>query len=283
MRSTDHHQESRAQEACRVCSGATKFTFSIDVLGRPVQYYDCPTCGYVQTEAPYWLSEAYGQPIGDADTGILLRNRANLARVVTALVALGRLRGRVLDVGGGFGILVRMLRDIGVDAHWTDKHCANLLAKGFEGDDQAYDLATAFEVVEHLEDPLKELRSFMTVAPAVLISTELAPNFGDLTSAWWYLVPEYGQHIGFLRETTLAWIARELGCHYATDGVSIHLFSHDRSLARRWSVLRRLTPVSRGLARLSLRSRTMADFEIARNRMQASLSSQASRDRGHHT
>jgi hypothetical protein len=277
MPSPDDHSKSGMAETCRVCSGATNFTFSVDVLGRPTRYFDCPTCGYVQTETPYWLAQAYGQPIGDADTGIMLRNRANMARVATALFALGRLRGRVLDVGGGFGILVRMLRDIGIDAHWRDKHCANLLAKGFEGDRGPYDLATAFEVVEHLEHPLEELRSLIATAPAVLISTELAPPVGALTASWWYLVPEYGQHIGFLRESTLAWIARELGCHYATDGLSVHLLVRDPSLARRWSFLRRVTRIAPRLARLRVRSRTMADFEIARTRMQASLLDQDKR------
>ena len=274
MPSPNDHGESETTETCRVCSGATNFTFSVAVLGRPARYFDCPTCGYVQTETPYWLAQAYDQPIGDADTGIMLRNRANMARVAAALFALGRLRGRVLDAGGGFGILVRMLRDIGIDAHWRDKHCENLLAKGFEGDYESYDLATAFEVVEHLEHPLEELGLLIATAPAILISTELAPAVGTLSASWWYLVPEYGQHIGFLRESTLAWLARKLGCHYATDGLSVHLFVRDLPLARRWSLLRRLTPIAPQLARFALRSRTMTDFEIARNRMQASLSNQ---------
>jgi hypothetical protein len=257
-------------QACRVCALPSKLVFRQRVLDRDVSYFDCARCGYLQTESPYWLDRAYAEAIGDADTGIMLRNRLNVARVALTLTALRRLRGRVLDVGGGYGILVRMLRDIGIDARWQDKHCKNLLARSFEDDAGAYDLVTAFEVVEHLVHPVDELRRLLAVAPVVLLSTELAPDPNALTRDWWYLAPEYGQHIGFLRRATLDWIARELGCHYATDGRSTHLLVRERRIARRWSALRRLTPLAPRWARLCLQSRTVSDFESARLRSRSS-------------
>jgi Methyltransferase domain len=251
-------------QACRVCASPSNVVFQRRVLDHDVSYFDCPHCSYLQTEPPYWLDRAYANAIGDADTGIMLRNQINVSRVALTLTALRRLRGRVLDIGGGYGILVRMLRDIGIDARWQDKHCKNLLARGFEDDAGSYDLVTAFEVVEHLVHPVEELRRLLAVAPAVLLSTELAPDPNDLNRDWWYLAPEYGQHIGFLRKATLEWIARELDCHFATDGRSTHLFVRDRANARYWSVLRRLTPLAPRWARLRLKSRTFSDFESAR-------------------
>lgn len=262
-------QESAAVEVCRVCLNPAVFIFSRPLLGNPTSYFDCPTCGYVQTQTPYWLEQAYAQPIGDADTGIMLRNRANVAHLLLTLAAIGRLRGRVLDVGAGYGILVRMLRDSGVDAYWDDKHCKNLFARGFERRHASYDLVTAFEVFEHLEHPTEHLRELLATSGAVLISTVLAPPPGKLGPDWWYLVPEFGQHIGFLRQSTLTWIAKRLGCSYATDFSSIHLFARDPAITKRWALLRRFTPLASRLARYRLTSRTVEDFESIRANVRA--------------
>lgn len=58
------------------------------------------------------------------------------ARVLMTLVAIGKLRGRTIDYAGGLGILVRALRDAGIEAHWTDKYCENAVARGFEADNE---------------------------------------------------------------------------------------------------------------------------------------------------
>ena len=153
------------QDRCRVCGGPSRHMFSQRLLDHDVSYFDCAQCGYFQTEAPHWLDQAYASAINDVDTGILWRNQLNARRVVMTLAAVGRLSGRVVDHAGGYGILVRLLRDLGVDARWRDKYCQNLVARGFEADAAPCDLITAFEVFEHLEDPMAELRQMLAQAP----------------------------------------------------------------------------------------------------------------------
>lgn len=228
-----------------------------------MRYFDCDTCGYIQTETPHWLEKAYSRAINDVDTGIMMRNRLNVGRVVTTLFALGKPTGRVIDHAGGYGILVRMLRDVGVDARWRDKYCENLLARGFEATDGHCDLLTAFEVFEHMVEPVQELAAMLDETPSVLLSTDLVRTVYTPPPDWWYYGPEHGQHIGFFRPSTLRWIANRLGCHHASDGASLHLFSR-APIPRFWLPLlkvRRFAPLA---ARLLLRPKTMDDFNRMR-------------------
>jgi hypothetical protein len=254
---------SDAQARCRVCGELSPHAFTLTLLGRAVDYFDCPACGYLQTQTPDWLEEAYASAINDVDTGILQRNRLNVGRVVMTLAVLGRLGGRVVDHAGGYGILVRALRDVGVDARWRDKYCANLLARGFEDDDGACDLLTAFEVFEHLVDPVSELRAMLTRAPTVLLSTELVPGLATPRPDWWYLGPEHGQHIGFFRRATLFRLADAVGCHHASDGHAVHVFSR-QPVPRRWRTAMRLQLAWPLVARWAMKSRTWSDFERLR-------------------
>lgn len=250
-------------EHCRVCGEHTRHVFTLPLLGRAVGYFDCANCGYLQTQAPDWLAEAYARPINDVDTGIMVRNRANVGRVVMTLLAFGQLQGRVVDQAGGYGILVRLLRDAGIDARWSDKYCENLLARGFEVDGGPCELMTAFEVFEHLLDPLAELRAMLDAAPVVLLSTELIRQRETPLRDWWYLGSEHGQHIGFFRAATLQLMAAKLGCHCASDGRSVHLFSR-RPVPATWLPLLHLRHAWPVITRLRLTSKTQSDFEWRR-------------------
>ncbi len=249
---------------CRVCRGSSRYVFTQLVLGREVRYFDCCTCGYLQTETPTWLGEAYSSAINDVDTGIMVRNRTNVGRVVMTLAAYSRLNGLVVDHAGGYGILVRMLRDAGVEALWRDPYCANLLARGFEANNQTADLITAFEVLEHLVDPVADLRAMLREAPMVLLSTDLVPTDVTPPTDWWYLGQEHGQHIGFFRRSTLKFLATVLGAHVATDGRSLHLLS-TAPIPLSWHLLQRARRLWWPISRIALRSRTMQDFELLRH------------------
>ncbi len=229
------------------------------VLGRDTSYHDCRHCGYLQTESPTWLDAAYAQAINDCDTGIMSRNWQNVGRVIMTLAAYRRLDGSVIDHAGGYGILVRSLRDAGIEARWRDKYCENLLARGFEAGEEPCDLLTAFEVLEHMIDPVTELQHMLQQAPVILLSTELIPGAATPSSDWWYLGPEHGQHIGFFRLSTLRAIAAKLQCRFASDGERIHIFSRS-PVPRSWALLQRLGRFWPLVARLKLEPKIMSDF-----------------------
>jgi hypothetical protein len=252
-------------ETCRVCGAESSFAFEGLVIGHRVRYHDCAVCGHFQTETPHWLDEAYSSAINDVDTGILSRNLHNVPRVVMTLLSYGKLHGMVVDHAGGYGILVRLLRDAGVDARWQDKYCQNLVARGFEAEDGPCDLVTAFEVFEHFVEPLPELRAMLTRAPVVLLSTQLIRSAAPPAPDWWYLGAAHGQHIGFFRARTLAWMAEELGVHHATDGRDTHLFSI-HPVPRHWKRLLRWPRLAMYLASRHLSSLRDTDHDALSKR-----------------
>jgi len=216
----------------------------------------------VQTETPYWLARSYVEPVNQSDTGILARNELN-ARIVLMVRRLLHLRGPIVDCAGGYGILVRTLRDYGVEAFWADKYCDNLFARGFEYQGGEVGLVTAFEAFEHFVDPSAELKYQLSIAPNVLISTATVPEPTPHPDQWWYYGTDHGQHIGFFRTKTLRYLADKLGKRLVTDGSSYHLFSDRAFGPLNWRAkifLNRL--VSRGLrvaSSCSFRSKTWSD------------------------
>jgi len=180
-----------------------------------VDYYTCQSCGFMQTEEPYWLGEAYGEAISSADTGIMARNLYFMKLVAVFLKLMGG-RGRYLDYGGGHGVFTRLMRDHGFDFYWSDAYARNLFARGFSYQKGTpVEGVTAFELLEHLDDPKQFFKDVLgEMKPRYFIaSTELFS--GDATPDWKYLYCMTGQHIAFYQEKTLKMVAAEYGYYYS--------------------------------------------------------------------
>jgi hypothetical protein len=253
---------------CRACGGEVRPLGRAKVLrAHDVGYECCPHCDYIQTETPYWLEEAYKNPITAQDTGSLERvlTLADVTKVVLALV-LGR-RGRCLDYGGGYGVFTRRMRDLGVDFRWEDRYCENLLARGFEArpGEKGFVLATCFEVLEHVERPRELLAELLARADAVLVGTELNDGSRERFFEWPYVAAEHGQHVGFCGERTLRRLADSLGVRVVSNGKSLHLF-HRGNVPRARARLALATRVSRVVAKLiRWDPLTRADHEFMRD------------------
>ena len=130
-----------------------------------------------------------------------------------------------------------MLRDKGIDAYWFDKYSENLLARGFEYDETLkVDIIAAFEVVEHLENPMETIRKIMSKSDCFIFSVLTLPKLNFHTAEeWWYFSPETGQHIFVPSSETLQWIANEIGCRYYCM-LGLHVFSRKK----KFQTIRRL-------------------------------------------
>jgi 2-polyprenyl-3-methyl-5-hydroxy-6-metoxy-1,4-benzoquinol methylase len=126
-----------------------------------------------------WLSEAYVEPINEADTGYVARNLVCQRRTRMFIELFLNPSGRFLDYAAGYGMFVRLMRDIGYDFRWYDRYCKNLFARGFEETFPVcgpFEAVTAYEVMEHLVDPLDTIAELTRATPCLIFSTVLLPN-----------------------------------------------------------------------------------------------------------
>src|SRR4051794_37367158 len=158
---------------CRLCGAATAPAFRATVLGKyDAQYLKCTGCGSLQPADPHWVDEAYRNAarsvfdVGAADR--ILNTRA----LTYAVAKLFKVRGKLLDFGGGDGLLCRLLRDVGFDAYTSDKFSEVRYAKGFEAElGPGFELVSAFEVLEHFTDPAGELGALFAAGPRLLLAS----------------------------------------------------------------------------------------------------------------
>jgi SAM-dependent methyltransferase len=183
----------------------------------------CRRCGFMfsgRILPPDALTQYYEQSFGSDRhrKGQIVNARVNAA----ALTALG-VPGpdhRVLDVGAGYGFLVKTLRERGVDAHGVEPstqeatHARDelnlpvrpgLLADaGFE--QESFDLVMCFEVIEHLDRPVPfvaELATYVRPGGRLLVMTD---NFESavvrrMGPRWPKWIPH--SHVSHFAPTTL--------------------------------------------------------------------------------
>lgn len=237
---------------CPVCHSRMRPLFRHLLLSKyEVDYFSCLTCGLIQTEDPYWLEEAYGNAISSLDTGILHRNIRTRRYLEPLIELLGLGRGCFADIGGGYGTLTRLMRDIGYDCSTHDPYCDNIFAKDFEvTPGRRYDAVFAFEVLEHVGDPIDFItQAFSTYkTKTLLFSTCTFESTPGVT--WWYYSFDSGQHISFYQPRTLRHLAEMAGCRYYRVNESIHIIT-DRNLGFIANSIIKRTPLLVGFAALT--------------------------------
>lgn len=223
--------QSNMSFTCKICNSPLSHAFNAIVLGKHEAVYNyCEGCGFLCAANPHWLEEAYSSAIASTDTGLVSRNIAiaNKLAAIFYLLMEERGQGRYVDLAGGYGVLTRLMRDYGFNFYWSDKYCTNLMVRGFEYTPEmgSCHAATAFEVLEHTEDPLKFLEDAFKYAQTdtLIFTTELYADKPPSPDQWWYYSFETGQHVSFYQRRTLAVLATKMGLHFSSTGC-IHVLS----------------------------------------------------------
>jgi len=245
----------RDLSVCIACGGHDlRHRFSLRVLGEhQAEYDECAACGTLQVSRVTWLGDSYGRTRGDLDTGAAQRSiLCSLFIRAMARTKVVSPRAKVLDFGAGSGLLVRLLRDQGFDARGYDRYTETALCRDFrvvdtELENVRADLLTAFEVFEHLVDPLDTLRQLTSrLAPGgmVLLRTCLYDTTRH-DENWPYLSPEHGQHINFFSSEGLRRLAQCVGMKVHFLPFGFHLLSAPDKRLGPFRRLRLLLTVSR--------------------------------------
>ena len=227
--------DSRPAE-CKVCRGPSLLFGVVDfhkscveaqgrklpLCGYPVYYRRCARCGFSFTDAfDGWTAEEFRRRIYNDDYILVdpdyveARPAAN-ARLVAESFQASRDSMRILDYGGGSGLLAERLRERGFSAASYDP-----FARLDEVPDERFDLITCFEVMEHVPQPRETVAAMVSLLKddgVILFSTlEQPAEFERVGLNWWYAAPRNG-HISLYTPAALA-------CLFKAHGMSVGSFS----------------------------------------------------------
>jgi hypothetical protein len=277
---------------CKICGGlANSYTKVVVRDTHLSELHSCTNCGFVFIEPVYWLDEAYAEVVAPSDVGYASRNLA-ASKILSALLGNTSASDFFVDFGGGYGLLVRLMRDNGFRFHLYEPHAQNLFARNCEADRDRfgpYRALTAIEVLEHLTDPLLSVAEMSRWSRCLVFTTELCPTARPMPEEWWYFGIDHGQHISFYSSKALRFIAEKYGLLYYNLGDNWHAFaaaddpivSNPRPLGIIDSAKSAITRVAGGVRRRVRRGRARPsllneDFQIMKRTASSDLSNYSS-------
>jgi hypothetical protein len=140
--------------------------------------------------------------------------------------------GRMLDYGGGEGLLTRILRDHGFDAYNYDPYSISNLSFGFNLesilDNDRFSVISIIEVLEHLTNPREALGDLLKKTSTVFLSITTIPSDDvnpNTVPVWDYYALAEGQHINFPSQSGLQEFFNSFGLIYYCHVGNLILYS----------------------------------------------------------
>ncbi|HWA24544.1 MAG TPA: class I SAM-dependent methyltransferase [Lacunisphaera sp.] len=191
---------------------------------------------YVQSPSSRFWVEEFFKPVAEARREKMFRPRAeHVARLLPELA-----RGRIGDIGAGFGLFLEELRRLWPAADYVSIEpspemaaicrqkkfeVAEVMIEDLAGADGSFALLTAFELLEHLHAPETMVRKAFTLLQpgGYFLVTTLSGEGFDIQALWEKsrsVFPPH--HLNFLNPDSLSGLCRRAGfevCAAETPGV----------------------------------------------------------------
>jgi len=226
---------------CKICGGPSPLYGVVDfhkscieaqgkrlaISGCPVYYQRCRRCGFAFTTAfDAWDFAAYRRYIYNGDYLVVdpdyteLRPAGN-AKLIAGTFGDFKASMRILDYGGGEGLLAARLREEGFSAATYDP-----FSSFDKMPEEKFDLVTCFEVMEHVPLPKATaavMAGLLKPQGIVLFSTLVQPaTFDQIGLNWWYASPRNG-HISLYSKQALTLLFQAHGMTVCSFTDVLHL------------------------------------------------------------
>jgi hypothetical protein len=242
---------------CPICKSPALRLFKVMIQSEnSCDLFSCTKCEFAFYPDQNWIDKSFSEELNSLDIGATDRTLIAADYLSVLLKAQKLSGGSILDYGGGYGLLCRIMRDRGFDFENYDPHTRQIFptsGKTISNPlEQRYDAVTLIEVALHFEDPVEEFKRLLELSDLVFFTAVLTDD--KLDSDWWYLSLETGQHIALFSMKTLEEIANEVGVHVTTDGKFFHIFHREkltlvtRMLAKRQHLVFALASLKAGTA-----------------------------------
>jgi SAM-dependent methyltransferase len=200
----------------------------LDISGVPIYYHRCLACRFIFTTAFDHFTKddfaryIYNEQYLEVDPDYLEARPRGNADLLCRLFS-GLKPGRILDYGGGNGIMAERLRAEGFPHVETyDPFVPRYSARPTD----RFDCVVSFEVVEHSNDPARafaDMNDFLTDSGLIIFSTLLQP--ADIDSQglnWWYAGPRNG-HVSLYSRASLQRLVHPFGFQLGSFNDGVHV------------------------------------------------------------
>jgi hypothetical protein len=228
--------------ACKICGSSASLYGVVDfhkpceevrgvhfsLSGVPIYYRRCSNCKFLFTDAfDDWSAEQFKENIYNeqyklADPEYETKRPRGNADFIARYWGPLKEQVRILDYGGGNGMLSATLRDAGFRTALTYDPMVPAFSSEPEG---KFDLVTSFETLEHVPDPVRSVADILKYSAEpglVFFSTLVQPaDFDQQRLNWWYAAPRNG-HISLFSKQALEMVWKRFGYSLASLNDNIH-------------------------------------------------------------